>query len=130
MTHTPITHGNSFLRFCVVGAIGFAVDLGLLQLALQFGYSPIQGRIFSIIIALTVTWILHRYFTFQQTDRRMVSQYSRFVLVALLGASLNFLIYSVILLAAPQTSVLIALIVASAAALSANYLGSRYFAFS
>lgn len=130
MRNNLVNQDNSFFRFCIVGAIGFVVDLGLLQLVLSYGYSPIEGRIVSILVALTVTWLLHRYFTFKQTDRRFIPQYSRYILVAVCGAGVNFVIYTGVLIATPNTPAFVALIIASAIALSANYLGSRYFAFS
>lgn len=117
-------------RFCSVGAVGFLVDASVLELALIFGHGPIESRLLSISVALTVTWLLHRIYTFQNCQRHPLSQYGRFVLVGAFGAGLNFAVYSALLFFSPTLLPLLAMILSSAFALLVNYLGARYFAFS
>ncbi len=52
---------RSLLRFGVVGAIGFAVDGGVMQLLTSAaGVSPLIARAVSFPLALSVTWALNR----------------------------------------------------------------------
>ncbi|MEM7619201.1 MAG: GtrA family protein [Pseudomonadota bacterium] len=121
---------KDFKRFCISGCVGFIVDAGLLQLGIGLGFGAIESRIFSLAVALTVTWVLHRNYTFKALAQEPMSQYGKFIIVGLSGAALNFLIFTGILISQPPITPFIALVIASAIALIANYLGSRYFAFS
>ena len=55
-----------FLRFGIVGGIGFLVDAGLLWLLLKAGFGYYGGRLVSFLAAATTTWILNRSFTFRR----------------------------------------------------------------
>lgn len=55
-----------FLRFGIVGGIGFLVDAGLLWLLLKAGFGYYGGRLLSFLAAATATWILNRSFTFRR----------------------------------------------------------------
>jgi putative flippase GtrA len=57
---------EQFLRFGIVGGIGFLVDAGLLWLLLQAGFGYYGGRLVSFLAAATTTWILNRSFTFRR----------------------------------------------------------------
>src|SRR5581483_1137606 len=55
-----------FLRFGVVGVVGFLVDAGLLRALLAAGLGYYSGRAISFLSAATATWILNRSFTFRR----------------------------------------------------------------
>jgi putative flippase GtrA len=55
-----------FLRFGLVGVVGFLVDAGLLRLLLHYGLGYYGGRVISFLAAATTTWILNRSFTFRR----------------------------------------------------------------
>jgi len=57
---------SQFIRFGIVGGIGFLVDAGLLRLLLSFGLGYYGGRAISFLAAATTTWILNRSFTFRR----------------------------------------------------------------
>src|SRR5262245_51150247 len=57
---------GQFLRFGIVGGIGFLVDAGLLHLMLKLGLGYYGGRLVSFLAAATITWILNRSFTFRR----------------------------------------------------------------
>jgi putative flippase GtrA len=57
---------GQFLRFGIVGGIGFLVDAGLLHLMLKLGLGYYGGRAVSFLAAATTTWILNRSFTFRR----------------------------------------------------------------
>jgi putative flippase GtrA len=57
---------GQFLRFGIVGGVGFVVDAGLLHVLLRLGLGPYGGRVISFLAAATTTWILNRSFTFRR----------------------------------------------------------------
>ena len=122
--------GHSFFRFCLVGGLGFLVDAGVLMALLAIeALGPIPARVVSILVAVTVTWILNRILTFRSDDPRYLFEWSRYALVNGAGAVINYGCYVACLLLIPKISPLLALAVGSAVALIANYLGSRHFVF-
>ena len=69
MARAGLPDGKSagqFLRFGLVGGIGFLVDAGLLTLMLDLGLGYYGGRLISFLGAATTTWILNRSFTFRR----------------------------------------------------------------
>lgn len=121
---------SNFLRFCVIGAMGFLADAALLFVLVdRLGHGALGARVFSILIAVTVTWSLHRHFTFRSTDPGRFGEWLRFLAVNGGGAGINFAVYASVLLGLPGTPPLLALVMGSAAALAANYLGSKFWAF-
>lgn len=124
------SEASGFARFCGVGALGFLIDAGLLLWFTQsLGLNPYLARVFSILLALTMTWAMHRNWTFRSGNRGRMSEWSRFAAVNGAGGALNYAVYSAILLALPGTAPLVALAAGSAIALIANFLGARMWAF-
>lgn len=62
----PGSLSAQFLRFGLVGVVGFLVDAGLLRLLLNAGFGYYGGRVISFLAAATTTWILNRSFTFRR----------------------------------------------------------------
>ncbi len=123
-------HSSQFARFCGVGALGFLIDAGLLLWFTQsLGLNPYLARVFSIALALTMTWAMHRNWTFRSNTSDRMSEWSRFAAVNGAGGALNYSVYSAILLALPGTAPLLALAAGSVVALAANFLGARLWAF-
>lgn len=122
-----------FLRFCIVGGIGFVVDAGALTLLIDFaGLGLLWGRVVSYLIAATVTWLLHRHFTFPHGKHAPHgTQWLRFVLVNGVGVGINYGIYAVLVLNVALFAETPALAVAagSIAALAFNFFASRHFVF-
>ena len=120
---------RTFWRFCLVGAGGFGVDAGLLAVFHHgVGLDAFTARLVSILVAVTVTWQLNRWFTFAVRVHRSVREWTRYAVVNGAGAALNYLVYSALLLSVPIAP-LAALAVASAVALGFNYLGSALLVF-
>ena len=124
--------GDEFARFCLVGAVGFAVDAGLLQAVVWAGLDRYSGRVLSYLAAATTTWILNRNFTFRAAGAgAMHRQWARYVEVNALGAGINYLVYAGCLLASTTAYRYPALGVAagSGVALLFNFAANRYLVF-
>lgn len=122
--------GHSFWRYCVVGALGFVADWAVLQAMVQLtGADPVVGRVVSVVVALTTTWGLHRWFTFAVIGRPNFLEWTRYMLSNAVGALTNFSVYTGMILMWPGLGLTIPLIVSSIVALTVNYAGAAYFVF-
>ncbi len=135
MNHGPGQRplASSFTRFAVTGATGFVVDAVILSLLVATtGLGSYASRGISFPAALCVTWYLNRTWTFRRTDQHGLFQSVRYVLVQIFGAAVNLAVYALcIALGPPLVSRVpaIALAVASAVAMTVNFVGSRHWAF-
>lgn len=115
---------HRILRFTVVGGIGFVADAAMLALMLAATpLGPFVARLISIGFGLTVTWLCNRTLTFQPSSRGMLSEGARYGGVGITTSVVNYLVYSVLLLAMPWMAPLLALVIASLAAMALSYLG-------
>ena len=129
-----IVSKSLFLRlasFAVAGGTGFIVDASVLTLLMKFTpLGPFSARIFAIAAAMATTYAINRTVTFGKSDRHVVHEGARYGFVALIGAGLNYAIYSALLLAAPETiTPLVALVIAGAIVTVFSYLGYSRFVF-
>ena len=117
--------------FAVAGGTGFVVDATVLTALMHFTpLGPFTARIFAIAAAMFTTWMINRTVTFGKSDRHVVQEGARYGFVAILGAALNYAIYSGLLLAAPGTiTPLMALVIAVAVVTVFSYLGYSRFVF-
>ncbi len=81
---------EKFLRFCIIGFIGFAIDFGTTysfkeKLKLNKYLSNSAGFVF----AASTNFFLNRYFTFRNEDPEMLLQFFKFAMVAVVGLGLN-----------------------------------------
>lgn len=81
------------LTFGVVGLVGYVVDVGVFNL-LRLGVfgeghlaqGPIGAKVVSVAIAIVVTWIGNRYWTFRAHRRQnRVAEFAEFAVVAVGG---------------------------------------------
>lgn len=119
---------KKFLRFIVVGATGFLVDMGVLWLVLTYTpVGPLIGRVLAIALALIATWQLNRHFTFGASKRTIVVEGFRYGFIGAITSLVNYGVYAGLLVAAPLLSPYVALVAASAAAMLFSFFGySRY----
>lgn len=137
-----------FIRFAVVGAAGFLIDLAGLTVLVRFaGYTPekiiilghdlilspaMQARFISFPIAVASTWMLNRNWTFRATEKRpILKEVLSYVAVQGSGGVANVGAYCLILLLVPplQAWPIIPLIAGSAVGLCLTFIGSKYWAF-
>lgn len=122
-----------FLRFCLVGIIGFAIDGGLLYLLVTRQFDPYLARAISFPVAVSATWYLNRHWAFGIGSgiAGKGRDYRRYLLVQGTGAIGNYLVYALLLVFLDPTAsnALAALAVGALVGLAINYTGSRWWVF-
>lgn len=122
-----------FLRFCVVGGVGFCVDAAVLTVLIHvFDADPMWGRIGSFSIAVLATFVLNRTWAFRGSAiRGFWPDFSRYLLVQGFGFVCNFLVYAAlyVVLPPPFNEPLLCLVAASGCALLINYAGASHLVF-
>ena len=94
-----------FLRFGVVGTIGFVVDTAVLYAGLAIGLGLYGGRAVSYLAAATTTWALNRLWTFRgRGDGPLHQQWALFLLVNLLGFAMNYGTYAALIAFVPMVA--------------------------
>ena len=116
-------------RFALVGAAGFACDALALKLLIGAGLGPLAARFVSVALAAGLTWRLNRRFAFGASAGSQLSEAVRYGLVVALSSAVNYAVYAGALLALRGLDPVLALVLGSAAALTASYLGFSRFAF-
>ena len=130
---------QQFFRFCMVGTVGFMVDV-----AVVYSLGDVLGwylaRVISFLVAASTTWILNRNFTFKppsitspilpELPSGRLREYSKYMLSMLAGGGVNYGVYLAILhfLPAPHAP-LIGVALGSIAGLAVNFLSARTLVF-
>jgi putative flippase GtrA len=119
-----------FIRFAIVGGLGFFTDVAVLMLLMQgFGLGPYQGRVLSYLSGATATWWLNRNFTFvRRGSAHRVREWLLFVSCSALAGLLNYAAYAlfVFLFGERPSSAIIGVALGACAGLWVNYtLSSR-----
>lgn len=128
-----MTISREFMRFLVVGTVGFAVDGGMVWVLVSGGMDPLVARCFSFPMAVLVTWWLNREWTFTSSSRKLASrhQIAAYIAVQLIGGSANFVAYAAVLSFITPTppNALMAFALGSALGLIVNFTGAKWFVF-
>lgn len=123
---------QEFLRFGVVGTIGFVADTAVLYGALALGAGLYLGRAVSYVAAATVTWALNRAWTFRGRGGGAVHrQWALFVAVNLVGFVLNYGTYAALVAFVPVVAAhpVLGVAAGSLAGMFANFALSRALVF-
>lgn len=124
---------QQFIRFSMVGCIGFVVDATVLYLVMvQLDFGLYGGRVISYLCAATSTWALNRRYTFfGQRRAGRVGEWGRFLLVNAAGGLINFAAYAVVVttFVVAAAHPVIGVAVGSVAGLLFNFSASRYFVY-
>jgi putative flippase GtrA len=121
-----------FLRFGVVGTIGFVVDSAVLYAGLALGLGLYSGRAVSYLAAATTTWALNRAWTFRgRGEAPMARQWALFVAVNLIGFACNYGTYAALVgsVAFAAQHPIVGVAAGSLAGMIGNFLLSRRFVF-
>lgn len=122
---------KDFIKFCVVGTIGFLVEAAIIQIVKWIWIDfLLYVRFVSFPTALFVTWILNRVFVFESNNSK-VKEVVKYVIVQVLGALLNISVYSILIIYSLFffNYPVLALAIGSIVALFWNYIFSKIWVF-
>ena len=125
--------GGQFLRFCVVGGVGFCVDAAVLLLLVGVaGLDPVAARFASFACAVLATFELNRRWAFAGAPPQpYLHRLAAYLGVQGVGFLFNLGVYSAsyLLLPAPLNAPVLSLAYASVLALVVNFAGARFVVF-
>ncbi len=120
-------------KFAVAGTAGFLVDAGLVALLNQeYGISPIFSQCIAFSVAVIVTWLVNRHWTFvKRADKRWLREFWKYLAANSVGAAVNNGVYIILTLAVTTFSNFPELAVAagSLTGMFFNYFSSRFLIF-
>jgi|WetSurSiteA1Bulk_404760.scaffolds.fasta_scaffold70656_2 putative flippase GtrA len=124
---------SQFLRFCIVGTLGFIVDAGSLYLIMAWWkWGPYSSRLLSFLIAATATWGLNRTYTFEAASGHSIHyEWLKYLGYASIGGTINYATYVVCLLTSDMARLypIIGVAAGSITGLAFNFTASRHFVF-
>ncbi len=87
-----------FLKFAVVGTIGFFVDFVSYNIIrLTIGFSPEISSVLSFCAAVTSNFLFNRYWTYPDSrSKRIINQLIQFSIVNIIGLVIRTVVFSVI----------------------------------
>lgn len=121
-----------FLRFCLVGTVGFLIDAATLQGLMALGLGPLVARLFSFLLAATGTWLLNRRYTFDSTaPRGLWREWLHYLAVNGVGGGINYFCYAVALLTLEtvRAQPVLGVAIGSVVAMVFNYLANKHLVF-
>lgn len=119
-----IKHGAGFVAS---GALAFTTDAAVLTaLTRGGGLDPFSARLIAIACAMVVAFFAHRHLTFAVETSATLAEFAKFLSVAATASLINYGVYAGVLLLAPATEPVIALIAATAIAMGVTYFGLRF----
>ena len=110
--------------FGFAGVMGFAVEYILISGGLALGLGAITPRVVSLPLAILVTFLINRFFSFAHYAPISLKEVMSYYLGMLGGAAASFLIYTICILS--QFSALVSLVIATCIAAGMNFFFSRY----
>jgi putative flippase GtrA len=118
--------------FSLAGVAGFLVDAGIVWLFTMAGVDPFTAQIVAFTLAVTVTWLLNRRFTFaHHASPNWVREWTHYVAANSVGAIVNNGVYAILVLSVALFSKepVLAVAVGSLAGLLFNFTASRALVF-
>lgn len=87
-----------FLKFCVVGTVGFGVDTGLLNgLIFLAGWMPVLAKAVSFTAAVINNFLWNRYWTYPESRSKPIwQQISQFFVVNTAGLGINLVVFGTV----------------------------------
>lgn len=127
--------GPAFLRYVLVGGLGFIADALLLEIFVRLSLSVYIARLLSMTLAMGCTYALHRNFTFTDAAKpaRTGAQVIAFLVCQLIAAGVNYGVFCLLLAFMPAPVGLIgrmfSLCCGVGAGLAVNFFLLRLFVF-
>ena len=115
-------------KFCAVGVVGYAVNLGVYALLLNWAnLYYLVAAIGSFAVAVTNNYLLNRYWTFHHQRGHFAYQGARFLAVSLVSLGANLLILH--LLISAGLGKIVAQAVAIVLVTPLNFVGNKLWSF-
>jgi len=119
----PLRHYGGFIA---AGLCALATDIFVLNLLSEMaGINLLIARLLSISVAMVVSFLINRTITFAMPGSPKLVEFLRFAAVAWMSSALNYAVFASVMLARPQTSPNIAVLLATATSMITSYLGMR-----
>jgi putative flippase GtrA len=84
-------------KFCVVGAIGYGINLAVYDALLRAGVHYLLAAIGSFVVAVTSNYFWNRHWTFRDRRRGVAAQGLRFFAVSLASLGANLIVLNVLI---------------------------------
>ena len=125
---------SRFLRFALVGSLGFFVNESALYLCLRLVHlNKDQAWLPAFLVAVTFTWWGNRSFTFPDyaAEKGLLAEWAAFLVANSIGALVNAAVYFALihLAAEPLNNPLLALAAGTIVGMLFNFVASRRFVF-
>lgn len=119
---------TQLLRFCVVGASGYLVNLLVFSLLVHAaGIHYIAAAVGAFVVAWTNNFVLNKFWTFRRHELPATQQAARYLAVSLVALGLNLIVLEVLVSAgSPEVP---AQAIAIAAVMPVNFLLNRRWSF-
>jgi Predicted membrane protein len=118
--------------FSLAGVAGFLVDAGVVWVLTRAGVGPIMAQAVAFTMAVTVTWLLNRRFTFaHHASPNWLREWLHYVAANSVGAVVNNGVYALLVLTVAMFSKepVLAVATGSLAGLVFNFTASRTLVF-
>jgi dolichol-phosphate mannosyltransferase len=119
---------QQLLRFCVVGASGYLVNLVVFSLLVHAaGWHYLVAGVGAFVVAWTNNFVLNKFWTFQRHGLSTAQQGARYLAVSLVALGLNLIVLELLVSAgSPEVP---AQAVAIASVMPVNFLLNRRWSF-
>lgn len=119
---------KQLLKFGCVGILASLTHLGVVALLVTAGMQPLYANIFAFVTAFNVSYLGHRYWTFNKSSPSHVTAITRFFGVAALSFTLNEFLFF-LFLKFTGLPYLLAIFIVLAIVTPTTFLLSRMWAF-
>lgn len=120
---------GALTRFLAVGGIGLAVDSAAYTIIDGWLGVPAVSRLFSLLLATSVTWQLNRHVTFRAAGRDRAAQALRYTIVAATSQSISYATFLLIIAVVPTIPHLLALLSGAVLGAVVGFSGQSIFGF-
>jgi dolichyl-phosphate beta-glucosyltransferase len=81
---------HPFMRYCVIGTLVTLIDLLAVYILREFAHTRLLWAVFwAFVLANTVSFFLNKYWTFKNYGVNLVRQYTKFLIVSVIGLVLT-----------------------------------------
>ena len=115
-------------QFCVVGAVGFAINLAVYRTLVHHGVEFLVAAFCSFLVAVTCNYTLNRMWTFREHRGHIGVQGMRFFVVSLAALAANLLLLELIVGAAGAEKV-VGQAIAIVLVTPLNFIGNKLWSF-